>query len=1011
MSRNLYRLMKKSVYSLSILVGLSTNVIFSQESLSQFSGNKKLIQGHEFFHQSDYQLAYEAFKVAKVTAELDTWRQEYLLLCELYLNKSDADDKAVNYLENNPNTIQKSRLYVALGDYYFRNKNSRLAKKAFANVDLKTLTAEEEVAFQFKQGFLSFQEANYLEAKKKLIPIKNNKTYGVQVSYYLGNIALQEKDFDLALKYFSMIKEVPTYKKEVAYHSLVIMYKSKKYKEAITFGENIYQGFSKLDQQEIAKILGECYFYENNFKAAAIYLEQYPIHKKTNVDYYFLGLSYYKIDQYNKATQNFNQIVNGKDPLAQNAYYHLAACYLKQNLKAAALNAFKNAAEMENNEFIKEDALFNYAKLSYEIGNAIEPSTQVMQRFVEKYPNSVHAKSIESLITNAFLEFKDYKGIIDYYDKKGLTKDFSYQTALLEKGFEFYQENNLTNALDYFTKASALDINSKLKDRALFWKAEVEILLQNYKEAIIDLELLKNNKGNINIEELSDLDYNLGFAYFKEEQYDKALVVLSEYINNAKDQQKYNNALLRLADSYFAKKDFNKALENYNKIIFKNHPQSDYALFQKAMCLGYLGTFEQKKETLLVLQTQYQKSNYIDKSYFELGNLYVKNQDFKNAIDAFDTIILKYPNSSLVSKAMFKKATIFYNNAENLKALEIFKQIVAQYPGTSVAVQAVQNAKLVYEEIDDIGTYSQWVKTLDFINITDAQLDKTMFEAVEKKYSVGDYTATITSAKKYLSTYANGLYVPVVNFYLGQAYDLTNQKELSIEPFTKVVAVNATEYQEEVLNKLAGIYIQKQEWELAKPLLLSLEQGNYSMVSYVFAQNSLMKYYDVKKQYEESLLYAEKVLTNKESSDLLKLDAYLYGARAAFQLQKYDLSKKYYAVLEQQGKLAVKAEAQYYKANFLFINKNYAQSNIEAQKLPSQYQQYRFWGIKALMLMAQNYYELKDAYQANFILNSIVEKATDLPDLIAEAKKLLEKYQPKATTTVEPQELSLEVVK
>ena len=53
--------------------------------------------------------------------------------------------------------------------------------------------------------------------------------------------------------------------------------------------------------------------------------------------------------------------------MAQNAYYHSADSYLQTDQKTAALNAFKRAAEMKFDPIIAEDALLNYARLSYEI--------------------------------------------------------------------------------------------------------------------------------------------------------------------------------------------------------------------------------------------------------------------------------------------------------------------------------------------------------------------------------------------------------------------------------------------------------------------------------------------------------------------------------------------------------------------------------------------------------------------------------------------------------------------
>ena len=51
-----------------------------------------------------------------------------------------------------------------------------------------------------------------------------------------------------------------------------------------------------------------------------------------------------------------NKIIGGNDAVAQNAYYHLAECYLNTDKKNQALTAFKTASEMEYDLKIQEDA-------------------------------------------------------------------------------------------------------------------------------------------------------------------------------------------------------------------------------------------------------------------------------------------------------------------------------------------------------------------------------------------------------------------------------------------------------------------------------------------------------------------------------------------------------------------------------------------------------------------------------------------------------------------------------
>ena len=73
------------------------------------------------------------------------------------------------------------------------------------------------------------------------------------------------------------------------------------------------------------------------------------------------------IGEYDKAIPYFQAVSSIEGDMAQNANYHLAICYVKTDKKAYALEAFKEAYMTDKDASITEDALFNFAKLSYEL--------------------------------------------------------------------------------------------------------------------------------------------------------------------------------------------------------------------------------------------------------------------------------------------------------------------------------------------------------------------------------------------------------------------------------------------------------------------------------------------------------------------------------------------------------------------------------------------------------------------------------------------------------------------
>jgi hypothetical protein len=56
-------------------------------------------------------------------------------------------------------------------------------------------------------------------------------------------------------------------------------------------------------------------------------------------------------------------------------------------------------------------------------------------------------------------------------------------------------------------------------------------------------------------------------------------------------------------------------------------------------------------------------------------------------------------------------------------------------------------------------------------------------------------------------------------------------------------------------------------------------------------------------------------------------------------------------------------------------------------------------GAKGLVVMAQNFYGLKDAYQATYILESVIKNFTQFEDVVAEAQAELKKIKAEQAKT------------
>ena len=104
------------------------------------------------------------------------------------------------------------------------------------------------------------------------------------------------------------------------------------------------------------------------------------------------------------------------------------------------------------------------------------------------------------------------------------------------------------------------------------------------------------------------------------------------------------------------------------------------------------------------------------------------------AILEYDQLVRNIPKSIIVSKALLKKAFIYDNTGKSTDALAIFKRVANKFTSTPEALQAVSSAKIIYIDQGNVDEYARWVKTLDYVQVGDTELDDSAYMAAEEPY-------------------------------------------------------------------------------------------------------------------------------------------------------------------------------------------------------------------------------------------------------------------------------------
>ena len=132
--------------------------------------------------------------------------------------------------------------------------------------------------------------------------------------------------------------------------------------------------------------------------------------------------------------------------------------------------------------------------------------------------------------------------------------------------------------------------------------------------------------------------------------------------------------------------------------------------------------------------------------------------------------------------------------------------------------------------------------------------------------------------------------------------------------------------------------------------------------------------------------YANRVLQIEKLDVDLEQEAHIILAKSALKSGNQMVAEREFLWVEDRAANVFRAEAKYYLAELRFKAENYEESQKRIFDLLRNMPSYQYWGNKALILLARNYWELGDPYQANFTLDQILQRSNN-EEILAEARR------------------------
>jgi tetratricopeptide (TPR) repeat protein len=938
--------------------------------------------------------------------DLDYYRLMSLIKQENKL----AERELSEYLDNNQASPWKNQLTFELARLQFTNRRYRSAIKSFSDTDPSKLSKADRNDYYFYKAYSHFESGDIEEASNYFFDVKrSNSPYARSASYYWGYINYLEGNYETALKEFSTLENDRKFSGFISYYTTQIYYLQEKYDRVIETGEKLIGGAPPEQRNELYKIVGDALFETGRYISAIKYLDAYKgvSGRKSREDYYRLAICYEKMEDYQKAIGSFNKVTVKHDLLAQNALYHMAMCYLSVNDKQNARAAFEQASKLSFDPEIEEDALFNYAKLSYELSySPFNETIRAFDQYITKYPDSKRNDAAFDYLVKVFMTTHNYRDAINSIEKikvKSPSVKEAYQRVTYFRGLELFNDGHYDNSIGFFEKAIENgSYNRTYKAEALYWKAEANYRMERYQDALESFMDFQKTPGAYTTPYFGTSFYNIGYCYFNLKRYDKSLEWFRKYLDQGKTEpQLVADACNRLGDCYYLERDFPEAINYYTQAYAQKKFDPDYALFQRAVCHGLMRNYNNKTDDLNTLISEFNTSSFVDDAIFEKARTYEHMDDANSAINQYKKLVAEYPKSILNKKALLQLGLIYYNQNELEYSLEYFKQLVSKYPKTEEAQAALVGIKNNYIEMNNVDGYFAYAQTLgsDAEVSTTAQ-DSIFYISAEKQYMAGKTDANI-QLEAYLDRFPEGSFRTHAHYYLAEHYYKNGKYSQALEYYEKVIASPGNIFSEQALLKAGELTFNAANYETS---LNHFEQlGNLASTKWntLKARAGIMRCHFQLNNLRETIEAAKLLKSTENVTGLMVREANFKLGKSYYLLGNSNEALRYLAEVAGDTKNAAGAEAKYLKAKIFFDQDELEKCENEIMDFISKNTPHQFWLAKSFILLSDVYLAKNDLFQARHTLKSIIDNYANEDDGIKEtARQKLTPIEAKERETI-----------
>lgn len=1043
----------KSLVIIAVMM-MIVSPIFGQKASSDQTTKQIFRQAMDLFQKEKYASAQNLFD--KLTNNLKS-EDEYTAseacyygaVCAEKLNNKDADFRLTEFLRLYPQNKHCNMANFYLGNYHYAASDYAKALKYYSKVPSREVEYGHRSEFNFKVGYCYFNDEDYSEAKKYFAQEINGKSkYTNAAVYYYAHMQYMDGKYDLALRNFQKLQSDKKFAKIVPSYIARIYYYLGKDDELLQLAPTLLLEEDVFKKNEIRQMVAEVYFNRGDYKNALDYYSAALRHrdddatdptqtmasaatktKKSNTaalvasctpqdSYYQIGYCHYMLHQYDSAQFYLSKKIVCVDSVAQNALYVLGDVDIQLGRKNDARSMFLQASKMAFDAKIKEDALFNYAKLSYELNaNPYNESIRSFEDYLLKYPKTAHRGEVEEILTSLYFTTRNYKDALTLIEKiqdRSPMMNQAYQRIVINRGIEVFNTGNMKSAATYFQKATKINALPKYTTDAYYLYAEARYRLGDVEQAGKTLDRFMVSSNATTSPYYRQALYTHGYICMKRNNISDAADDFKMFLRLADksiEAHQINDVYNRLGDCHYLDSKYAEAIKYYDKVIESYDADADYATYQKALSYGAMNKYDQKLFHLNQIFELYKTSPLAPKALFEVGNTYLVCDNNDMALLYFNNFRNQYPQNTLVKTALLNIGLIYYNTDRNNEALDVFDQLLTNYSGTDEARDALSTVKNIYVSQNRVDEYFSYVKRTTKYTVSTVEQDSTLYMSAENQYMNGDCESSVRSFESYLDKFPEGLFHLQAHYYAADCLFRTGQNEAALPHYEAVAAASRNSFTERSLQNAANIAYNLNNFTKAIDLYGQLVENAESDKTRISGRVGYMRSWIRLDMRDSVIASARLLLQEPKITDELRDEARIAMARCYYQnITTYFLADTLYSQLKSSSNGDYSGEASYRIAEMRFLQHDYDGAEREIEAITADPAS-DYWLAKSFILWADIFHARGNNLQAKQTLQSIIDNydGEDLVQLALQKRnQILEEEKPEQQPEEESPVIELE---